>query len=529
MVGQEFDAGRGPAGLDLGSSLDLGEERRHVRRRIGSGEVFRKLEERDDRTMTFRRGLALGDRVAAHAELALEGGRQPGHQRFLACDAGERTGHPHRASDLRAREEPLAADVEWDPSGPERSLDRGELGVRSHEDRDGSMCGPRPPERPDRLRHPGQFGLVGREASDLGLGPWRDGRHEAFRWPRRDSGKSLVSCHPASSEDAIGEREDLGRRAVVGLQPHDARARVALREADQVVARGAGERVDRLVLVADDSQVLAAAEPGVEEGRLERVGVLVFVHGEPAISVADLGGDRGVGLDQPDRQFEHVLEIDPAGARLGGLVPAVETGHQVRWQRCVAVVGDRPHLVVVRADPTRLRPFDLAGEVADLEEPVAARETGGQRGEDRHLRFEDRRRVATVDARPEMAKLAKGRSMERRSRHARVPERRQPATHLAGGLVGERDDQHVARPDDVRRERVGDPSRDDPGLATPRAGEDAQRAGRHPDCLALGRIEVGKQGVRVAVRHVVIVAGSASRSVISRWGSRGVGGPVIDA
>ena len=204
----------------------------------------------------------------------------------------ERAGHPHRAADLRSREEPLAADVERDPGGPERGLDGGELGVRSDEDRHRAVCGPGPRERPDRVGHPGQLGLVGREAADLRLGPGRQARDEAFRRPRRDSGTSLVGCHPAGGEDPVGQREDLGRRAVVGLQPDDPRARVALGEADQVVARGAGERVDRLVLVADDRQVLAAAEPRVEERGLERVGVLVFVDREPAVAVADLGRDR---------------------------------------------------------------------------------------------------------------------------------------------------------------------------------------------------------------------------------------------
>ena len=94
-----------------------------------------------------------------------------------------------------------------------------------------------------------------------------------------------------------------------------------------------------------------------------------------------------------------------------------------------------------------------------------------------------------------MAELAQRGGMERRGGDTRLAERRQARPHLAGGLVGERDDQHVARPDDARRERVGDPPRDDPRLAAARAGQDAQRAGRDRDGLALGRIEVGEEGV----------------------------------
>ena len=82
----------------------------------------------------------------------------------------------------------------------------------------------------------------------------------------------------------------------------DPRRRVAAREPGQPFGRGAGERVDRLVGVADDRQVVAPAEPGVEQRLLEGVGVLVFVDAEPAIPVADLPRDGLVVLDQPDRR-----------------------------------------------------------------------------------------------------------------------------------------------------------------------------------------------------------------------------------
>ena len=375
-------------------------------------------------------------------------------------------------------------------------------------------CGPGPRERPDRGGDPGQLGLVGRKSADLGPRSRVVARDQAFRRPRRDAGEPLVGGGSAGRQDAVRQRQDLGRRAVVGLEPHDPRVRVALLEADQVVAGGAGERVDRLVLVADDREVLPPAEPRVEERRLERVRVLVLVDREPAIAVAHLGRDRVVGLDEPDRQLEHVLEVDPAGARLGGLVAAVEGGHQVRREGRIAVVVDGPRLVVVRADPARLGPLDLARQVPHGEEPVAARQPGRERGEDRHLRLEDRRRVAAVDARPEVAELTERGGMERGGRDARLAERRQPRPHLAGGLVGERDDQDVAWPDHAGGERVADASRDDPRLAAARAGQDAQRAGRDEDGLALGRIEVGQEVVGVAARHPAIVVGRAASAVI---------------
>ena len=81
--------------------------------------------------------------------------------------------------------------------------------------------------------------------------------------------------------------------------------------------------------------------------------------------------------------------------------------------------------------------------------------------------------------------------------HAAVPEVREPAGHLSRGLVGERDDEDVARSDDAGGEGPGDPPRDDPGLARAGAGQDAQRPGRDRDGRALVRIEVGEQRVGV--------------------------------
>ena len=292
------------------------------------------------------------------------------------------------------------------------------------------------------------------------------------------------------------------------------RARVAIREPDQVVAGRAGERVDRLVLVADDREVATAAQPCVEQCGLERVRVLELVDREPAVAVTDLVGDGRVGLDQPDRQLEHVLEVDPAGAALAVLVVAIEPGHQVGRERRVAVLGDGARLVGGRDDASCLRPLDLTREVADGEIAIATGQAGRQGGEDRHLRVEDRWGIDAVDARPEMAELTQGRGMERGRRHAGMPQRRQPAGHLGRGLVGERDDQHVAWPDHARGERIGHPTRDHPGLAAPCAGEDAQRPGCDRDSLPLVAVEIGQEVVGVMDRHLVIVAGTPAPPVI---------------
>ena len=112
-----------------------------------------------------------------------------------------------------------------------------------------------------------------------------------------------------------------------------------------------------------------------------------------------------------------------------------------------------------------------------------------------------------------MAQLAQRGRVEGRRGDAPVAEVRESPGHLPGRLVRERDDQHVARSDDLGRERVRDAPGDDPGLAAPGAGQDAQRPRGDRDGLALGRIEVGQEVVGVADWHPAIVAGCPSRSV----------------
>ena len=57
--------------------------------------------------------------------------------------------------------------------------------------------------------------------------------------------------------EPVRELEHLRRRAVVLLEPDHRRVREPLRHREQVLGRRAGERVDRLVVVADDAELVA--------------------------------------------------------------------------------------------------------------------------------------------------------------------------------------------------------------------------------------------------------------------------------
>ena len=78
---------------------------------------------------------------------------------------------------------------------------------------------------------------------------------------------------------------------------------------------GAGERVDRLGRVADDADVVALAEPEVEQPLLEGVDVLVLVDDEVAVLAADGPGDVLALGEDPDGEEQDVLEVDDAPLR----------------------------------------------------------------------------------------------------------------------------------------------------------------------------------------------------------------------
>ncbi len=401
---------------------------------------------------------------------------------------------PHevdRAADLGPVEEPDAADLVREPGPGQPGLDRRQLGVhpQQHGDLRGRHATGHP--RPDPGDQRGQLGRLGLVALDGRRRPVRPGRVEMLG-------------PPARREELIRELEHLRTRAVVLRQRDHARARVALGEPGQELAGRARERVDRLVLVADDAQVGAVAQPQLEQPLLERVGVLVFVDADPALARAHGLQRVGVGLEQVDRLDQQVVEVDPPGARLGTLVVGEDLDEEVGRDRRLAPGGRGGPLVGRRRRAPALRPFDLVGQVLDGREPVVAGEAAGDRHEQRHLRVEDVGEWrAFVPARPEVLELAEGVGVEGPRGHPGQAERAQPVDHLARGLVGEGDDQGLVDLDGTGADGVRRPPADDPGLAGPGGGKDGDGAFDGEDRLALRLVQVVEQPRGVKVLRVL--------------------------
>ena len=135
--------------------------------------------------------------------------------------------------------------------------------------------------------------------ASAGSGPSRPGRSKTL----------LGTAEPG--DEAVGQSEDLRARAVVLLQPDDVRARKARRKLEQVEGGGAGEGIDRLVVVADDAELVPLPEPEVEQRLLEKVHVLVLVHRDRPALLAEPLDRRRLRLVEADEELEDVLEVDP--------------------------------------------------------------------------------------------------------------------------------------------------------------------------------------------------------------------------
>ena len=277
------------------------------------------------------------------------------------------------------------------------------------------------------------------------------------------------------------------------------------REVAEVGGVGAGEAVDRLGRVTDDADLVATAQPEVEQGGLERGDVLVLVDGEELVLTSDLGGDPLVLGQQRGGEEQHVLHVHPALAALDVLVGGEHPRHGGGVHAGdVAAAPRRQRGVLLGADVADLGPLDLGGEVAELAlvgaEALAAY---GER-EQRQLGLGQRRQVGAVHLRPEEPQLAQRGGVEGARLDPRGTELAQPGAHLAGGPGGERHREHLGGLVDAGGHAVGDPVGDRAGLAGAGTGEHPDRpAQRLGDLTLLGVERVEEIGGTHRNNHLV--------------------------
>ncbi len=338
------------------------------------------------------------------------------------------------------------------------------------------------------------------------------------------------------ADQPVGRVEDRRVGPVVPAQDDGPGAEVAVLEVEDVVDRRAAERVDRLVVVADDRHVPMAVGQRRDELRLGTIGVLELVDEDVAIPAGDRRARRRRGADKTEGQRDLVAEVDAAVGRqeiLIGRVGAGELGLAtallgrgsggVGRQRIVRlagghlgqecrlgghavgmdeVVGRRDVLVLAateqgrqrREEPRRIAEWPVGVQV-EFEEVLAQ--------EDDDLRA---RQDAQIGRQAELERMVADEpvteGVEGRDRRIRVAVRHElvdPDRHLVGGLVGEGQGEDLRRLRPVGGDQPRDPARDHLGLAGPRASDDQQRSAAVGHGATLLRVETPKERVKPGI------------------------------
>ena len=121
----------------------------------------------------------------------------------------------------------------------------------------------------------------------------------------------LLDAARVLGDQRIDDREDFRRRTVVLEHEDGLRAREVGIEVQEIASRGPAPRVDGLVGVADDEEVLVPAAEHVHEPVLRLVDVLELVNHDVLEALLPLLADRLVLGKDVQRELDEVVVVEP--------------------------------------------------------------------------------------------------------------------------------------------------------------------------------------------------------------------------
>ena len=299
----------------------------------------------------------------------------------------------------------------------------------------------------------------------------------------------LVLARAVARDDGVGGIEDQLGRAVVLLELDHRRVRPVALEVEDVAQVGAAPRVDRLVVVAHDAQVVVLRGEGPDPQVLGTVRVLVLVDVEVAPALLVRGEHVRRLVEEPDRLEQQVVEVERDGLAQALAVARGQAGDQALAMVRGMLGQERriEHLVLGPADRTE---HDARPELAGQRQVLLAQDLLHQRL--LVVRVVDHEAAADPDRLAVLAQDPRAERMERAGHHvpaALADEADDPLAQLGGGPVGERDGEDPPGRHVLDADQVGDPVGQHPGLAGPGPGQDEQRSVRGRDRPRLLRVQ----------------------------------------
>ena len=309
-------------------------------------------------------------------------------------------------------------------------------------------------------------------------------------------------------DQARRDGENMPGRAIIALEPDDFRARKIRLEAQDVVDLGAAPAIDRLIVVADATDVLAPLRQQPQPQILDRVGVLIFVDEHIFEPVLILFQDLGIFAKETQAFEQKVAEI--------GGVEDFQPLLIERIKRRAFAIGEGGRLArrhMRRIEAAIFPGVDLIGERA--RGPALVVDILGLqhlfqkadliiRIENGEARFQpDKLGVAAQDfGRNRVKRAEPGHAFgDRPGQHGDA------LLHFPRGLVGEGHGEDFMSAGPALRDDVRDFGGQNPGFAGARSGQHEKRAVDRLDRLAL----LGVQPVKIAARARPCAGGDSSR------------------
>ena len=316
-------------------------------------------------------------------------------------------------------------------------------------------------------------------------------------------GPQLLAQAPGVVGDqGIGGLEDAGRGAVVLLQADGHGVREVGGILVDVLDFRAAPAVDRLVVVADHHQAVAALGQQAQPGVLHGVGVLELVHQDVPEALLVVRQQARMVAPQVQGAQQQLGEVDNPGAGAGGLVGFIDAAHGRQEQVAAGLDMLRAQALVLLAVD---KPLGLArrpalfveAQVADhpLDQPLLV------------VAVEDLEGLAQAGFLPVRPQQAVRQAVEGAHPHAGRADAQQlldAMAHLGSGLVGESHRQDRMGRGVFDLDQPGDTVHQHPGFTRAGTGQDQLTANGGGYGLALGIVEgVQQKGEIIAHRRIL--------------------------